>query len=224
MHKRIVQSHQTKRKRRQAATHSPRNCNVLVRDGLHCDVLLYSNHGFHRQQELSRRWQVVLNGWLSDGLLLYRCHVIYAMNYRTTAFPSLVYLASFGIGFMYLFQDSQGHTSYWNTRVVCFGFLYVTISLSLNVLLTPMIVVRLILHHRMVRNAIGDPSTIIGLSKFVNTVLIESCALSAVSPSLYIASWIIQSYLVDYFCAIFLSTQGLSLPFSSPCGLQTGPH
>lgn len=188
------------------------------------------------------------------------------MNYWITAFPSLVYLASFGtrsgllvngrygreltitdigIGCMYLFQDSQGHTSYWNTSVVCFGFLYITVSLSLDVLLTLMIAVRLILHHRMVRTAIGEPSTIIGLSKFAKTVLIESCALSAVSSSLYIASWIIQSYLVDYFCAIFLSTQVCcshlflalreryclivsmirsSHLFSSSCGLPTGPH
>jgi len=37
---------------------------------------------------------ILLNGWLADGLLLYRCYVIYARNYWVIIFPCLVFLAS----------------------------------------------------------------------------------------------------------------------------------
>ena len=58
---------------------------------------------------------------------------------------------------------------------------YFSISVSLNVTLTLMIVVRLVLHGRNVRAATGSWTGIGGLYKTIATMLIESCALFAVS-------------------------------------------
>lgn len=60
---------------------------------------------------------------------------------------------------------------------------YFSISLSLNVLLTLMIVIRLILCARNTRNAMGI-SGIGGLCNAIVTMLIESCAVFAVNSTL----------------------------------------
>jgi len=63
---------------------------------------------------------------------------------------------------------------------------YYSISLSLNILLTLMIVIRLILHGRNVRIATGSSAGISGLYNTIATMLIESSALFAVSALLVI--------------------------------------
>lgn len=150
-----------------------------------------------------------LNGLLADGLLLYRCHVVYAMNYWVIAFPCFLYVASIGAGIMYIFEDSHPLGAYWNGGgAVNFGPIYLSISLSLNVILTFMIVTRLFLHNRVIRNAVGPLSSPSGYTKFANTILIESCALSAVTSLMYIGSWGTGNYRVaNYIIPIFEASQ-----------------
>ena len=64
---------------------------------------------------------------------------------------------------------------------------YFSISLSLNILLTLMIVIRLALHTRKTRNALGITG-IGGLCKAIITMLVESCALYAVNSLLLIGT------------------------------------
>ena len=63
-----------------------------------------------------------------------------------------------------------------------------SISVSLNIILTLMIVLRLALHGRHVRAAAGFGAGIGGLYKTIATMLIESCALFAVSSLLAVGS------------------------------------
>ena len=78
---------------------------------------------------------------------------------------------------------------YWSARpsahIMPFLIPYNSISLSLNVLLTLMIVVRLILHARDTRTILGKTG-IGGLYKAVVTILAESCALYAVNSLVYL--------------------------------------
>ena len=64
--------------------------------------------------------------------------------------------------------------------------IYFSITLSLNVLLTLMIVVRLVLCSRNIRTAMGHPAGIGGLYKTTTTMLIESSALFAVCSLLVV--------------------------------------
>jgi len=61
------------------------------------------------------------------------------------------------------------------------GIPYLSISVSLNLLLTLMIVTRLVLHGRNLRTTTRSPVGISGLYKAASTMLIESCALFAMS-------------------------------------------
>jgi len=104
------------------------------------------------------------------------------------------------------------------------SILYLAISVSLNILLTLMIVIRLILHGRQIRATIGSAFGISGLYKTVSTMLVESCALFAVSSLVVIGalaayedSWnpsIFRpgSYTVDIFFPILAETQVRAFP------------
>jgi len=93
------------------------------------------------------------------------------------------------------------------TRDYCYTA-YISISLSLNVLLTLMIVVRLLLHSWNVRTTTGSaPVGTGGLYKSIATMLIESSALFAVSSLLAIVLWAISHPLSNVFSPILAETQ-----------------
>ena len=86
-----------------------------------------------------------------------------------------------------------------------FSVPYYSISVSLNVLLTLMIVVRLVLHSRNVGTAMGSPRGFGGLYKTIITMLVESSALYAVSSVLVVAQR--NSGIVHTFSPILCQTQ-----------------
>ena len=104
------------------------------------------------------------------------------------------------MGIVLVYQDAEvgGHT--WS------GLPYFAVSFSLNVLLTSMIVIRLILHTRNIRDAMGI-SGIGGLSKAIATMFIESCALYAVSSLLVLGPWSAVNSSVDIFLPILAEAQ-----------------
>ena len=92
------------------------------------------------------------------------------------------------------------------------GLPYYSISLSLNILLTLMIVIRLTVHTRNTRTALGMTG-ICGLYKAVVTMLVESCAIFAVSSLLVIGPWGAgQSPIVNFFLPILYQTQVCAFP------------
>jgi len=105
-----------------------------------------------------------------------------------------------------------------------FGVPYISISVSLNILLTLMIVIRLILHGRQIRTATGSLAGISGLYKTISAMLIESCALFTVSSLLvvgplaaYIYSitlniWIVGGSVVEIFFPILAEIQVRAFP------------
>jgi hypothetical protein len=111
-------------------------------------------------------------------------------------------------GIMLLYQSIQPETNVRNyTAIFKFGVPYFSISVALNVLLTLMIVVRLILHSRKIQNAIGATARASRLYKAVVAMLVEACALYAVSSLLYIGPWSTKNYLAEIFLPILAETQ-----------------
>lgn len=64
--------------------------------------------------------------------------------------------------------------------------LFLSISISLNILLTLMIVIRLILHSKNICATMGSPAGVSTLYKTITTVLVESSALYAVTSLLVV--------------------------------------
>jgi hypothetical protein len=73
------------------------------------------------------------------------------------------------------------------------GDAYYSIALSLNLLLTLMIITRLVLHSKNIRSALGAQHGVGGLYKTIIAMLVESCALYAVSFVLLVAPWASQN-------------------------------
>ena len=86
------------------------------------------------------------------------------------------------------------------------GLPYYAISLSFNILLTIMIVIRLILQAKNTRTTHGMTG-IGGLYKAIVTMLIESCALYTVSSLLVIGPWAVDSPITNVFLPILNQIQ-----------------
>ena len=132
------------------------------------------------------------------------------MNYWAVAFPGVMYLASFGafwvvhkpmlvfsadvtytaMGVVLIyFQASRPDCTTWRPSTADVGTAYFSISLSLNVILTLMIVGRLLRHSRLIRDAMGPLVRPSGLYNALVSILVESCALYAITFILFIGAW-----------------------------------
>ena len=111
------------------------------------------------------------------------------------------------MGIMLIYQTSQPNSSIWNSVAINFGLPYFSISISLNILLTLLIVARLLLHSRQIRTAMGAPSGLTGLYKAIITMLVESSALYAVNSLLFVGPWGAGNHAADIFLPILAETQ-----------------
>ena len=85
-----------------------------------------------------------------------------------------------------MIAQAHGWEGIWSIILREITIPYFSISVSLNVLLTLMIVIRLVLHGRNIRAATGSPAGISGLYKAVATMLIESSALYSMNSLLLV--------------------------------------
>lgn len=119
------------------------------------------------------------------------------------------------MGIVLIYQTSQP-ISIWNSLAANIGVPYFSLSVSLNVLLTLMIVIRLLLHNKRFQDAIGPSERAGGLYKAIITILVESSALYAVNSILFIGPWAVKNRVAGMFLPILAETQVRPLFFSSP--------
>lgn len=156
-------------------------------------ALGYQHLTFSHTAGVVSTFTFLLNNWLADGLLLYRCYVIYAMNYWPIVLPSLMYLATFATGILLVYyQISHPTCTIWRSSTINIGIPY-SISVSLNVLITLMIITRLVLISREIRSAMNPPVRPNKLYKAVITILSESSALYAITFLLFIGMWAVDN-------------------------------
>jgi len=144
------------------------------------------------------------------------------MNLWVVAFPFLMYLGSVGtylssLRMLVTLKTSVGDiaigilairpTEKWVKISPWSTLPYISISLSLNVLLTFMIVARLVMYARNVRAATGSLAGFGGLYVAIATMLIESSALFAVSSLVVIGTWATNSTAANAFTPILAETQ-----------------
>ena len=104
------------------------------------------------------------------------------------------------------YQISHPSCTIWRSGTINIGIPY-SVSVSLNVLITLMIVGRLILLCREIQNTINAPFRLGGLYKAVVTVLSESSALYAITFLLFIGTWAANNPAEFFFWPILAQTQ-----------------
>jgi hypothetical protein len=108
---------------------------------------------------------------------------------------------------MLIYQNSQPGGGVWASSSDNFGYPYFLVSLSLNILLTLMIIARLVVHNRGIRSAIGALTGTNRLYKAIITMLIESCALYTLTFLLVIGTWGTRDYFAYISFPILAQTQ-----------------
>ena len=122
----------------------------------------------------------------------------------SAALSANVAAAAMGVVLIY-YQASQPIDP--NPDAFTLNFPYFAISLSLNILLTLMIIIRLVLLGRDIRNPTGTRATTTGLCKAVVTMLVESFAFYAVNFLLFIVPWATGSSIWAIFFPILADVQ-----------------
>ena len=95
------------------------------------------------------------------------------------------------------------------------GLSYFSIAFALNVILTAMIIIRLVLHNRSLQNAMGVLDRAGAVYNAIIAMLVESCALFAVSFLPFIVAWARGSTSQTIFYPILAETQ-VCVVFVSP--------
>ncbi|KAG1784698.1 uncharacterized protein HD556DRAFT_1462771 [Suillus plorans] len=101
----------------------------------------------------------VLTMILSDGLVVWRCMVIYrgcmVPMWIIMLFPCLMFAASIAMAIMWLLQVTAS-TSYFSLTDIDYTIPYLTLSLALNIIITIVIVLRLLTYRRRISKVLGS--------------------------------------------------------------------
>ncbi|KAJ6547832.1 hypothetical protein DFH09DRAFT_1039879 [Mycena vulgaris] len=99
----------------------------------------------------------VLTNWFSDALVVWRSFVIYSSCgvpvWIVMALPFLLFIASVGMGILWLIQISA--TSPFSSSTINYTIPYLSLSLALNILVTIAIVARLLVYRHRIFHVFG---------------------------------------------------------------------
>ncbi|KAG7097043.1 hypothetical protein E1B28_004434 [Marasmius oreades] len=150
----------------------------------------------------------IIANWLADGLLLFRCKVVWQEKYWILAFPVLLAFGDLAMGSLYLYQLSQPNANLFTKQAVDFGLPYFVLSTSLNVLLTILLCSRLIFHQRWIAKTLLR--TQVPYMSIV-AMLIESSAIYAACSIIFIGTYGAGNIASSIFLPVLAQTQvGLS--------------
>ncbi|KAF6742028.1 hypothetical protein DFP72DRAFT_217776 [Ephemerocybe angulata] len=137
----------------------------------------------------------VFANWGADGILVWRCWVIYSRCSRfpvwaALALPIALYLSVIGLGIVFMVPGGRGMTS---QRVL--EMVYSSLTLVLNIIVTGMISIRLLVYRWKITRTIGKSEGVQYAS--VVAMLVESAALVVVFNAFFVAT-IGRGSLVSY--------------------------
>ena len=157
---------------------------------------------------------------------LWRCWVIWTTSgklvaYAVLALPTTVLLASFGdcsrliakgcadtilaLGTIWTLQSSQPGLSLYNAVPIAFGTAYYVTSLSVNILVTVLIIFRFTLHRRVILDVLPAEYAKHYLS--IATILVESAALYSIFALAFIVSYALNNPINQIFLTFATTSQ-----------------
>ncbi|KAG2114520.1 hypothetical protein DEU56DRAFT_188549 [Suillus clintonianus] len=125
---------------------------------------------------------------LTDGLMLYRCYIIWGSRLQIIVIPAIIYLASATMTVMMVIESAMPMSNIWQGLAAQFGISWVALTVSFNVIVTALIISRLLFFHRTVRSVLTDEqrSTYTGLV----AILVESALPFTVLGIAYLVTYI----------------------------------
>lgn len=151
----------------------------------------------------------VVGNWLMDALLVWRCTVIYKDVGRLWVsvlllLPSLMLCTSIALGITLLVQTADS-SPFADVNIT---LAYYVMSLSLNVIVTFLIVGRLLIHRRQIAQALGPSHA----SSYTNiaAILIESASLYTLFAIMFLVPFGLSSSLANVFLQTVSQVQTVS--------------
>ncbi|KAJ7573303.1 hypothetical protein C8J56DRAFT_983558 [Mycena floridula] len=95
-------------------------------------------------------WQVMgtlasqLTNFMADGLLLYRCYIIWNSNPRVIVLPSMIFITSIAMAMLMLVQSALPDSGFFRSKTVNYSVAWISSSVSLNILVTCTITFRIL--------------------------------------------------------------------------------
>ncbi|KIK36888.1 hypothetical protein CY34DRAFT_489634 [Suillus luteus UH-Slu-Lm8-n1] len=125
---------------------------------------------------------------LTDGLLLYRCYIIWGSSLRVIIIPAIIYLGSISMAVMMVIESAMPMSDLWQGLAAQFGISWVALTVSFNVIVTALITFRLLLFHHRVQFVLTN----VQRNVYTGTVaiLVESTLPFTVLGIVYLATYI----------------------------------
>ncbi|KAJ7641561.1 hypothetical protein FB45DRAFT_825857 [Roridomyces roridus] len=154
----------------------------------------------------------IVSDWIAGGFLLYRCFIVFHMNFAILVLPCpcKVGTRQISMGVMVLFQSSRPNADLWTRTTVNFGLPYYSLSAGLNVLITFMILFRLSLYRRSLQDTLGREQAASLPVASISAMLTESSLLYAVASILFLVPYGLESSLSNLFIPILIQAQLLA--------------
>ncbi|PAV21721.1 hypothetical protein PNOK_0167800 [Pyrrhoderma noxium] len=122
-------------------------------------------------QDLGTTAAMVTN-WLGDGLLLYRCWIIWNLRWSVILAPALIYIGSIAMGIMTVIKSASPNSYFFKGVTVNFGVPWICLSVSMNILVTTLICTRILLVRHQAQASLGDND--MKLYTSIMAILVES--------------------------------------------------
>jgi len=113
-----------------------------------------------------------VTNFLGDGLLLYRCFIIWQGNWWIILFPLLIYLGSVAMAMVTLVQSALPGADFFRGETVNFGVPWAALSVSLNIIVTCLITFKLLSARRQLKQSLPEDS--LRMYTGVSAILVES--------------------------------------------------
>ncbi|KAJ7124760.1 hypothetical protein C8R43DRAFT_1135441 [Mycena crocata] len=125
--------------------------------------------------------------FLADGLLLYRCYIIWGSSWKIIVLPVIIYFGAMSMAILLIYESAIPGASFFSGDSVSFGVPYLWMTISLNLILTTLICGRLLSVRNRVRSILGEQycQTYTG----VVAVLLESALPFSVLGIVYVISY-----------------------------------
>ncbi|KAJ7071441.1 hypothetical protein C8F01DRAFT_434059 [Mycena amicta] len=94
--------------------------------------------------------------FMADGLLLYRCFIIWGSSYKIIALPILLYFGAMSMAILLIYESAIPGASFFSGDSVSFGVPYFWLTISLNIMTTGLICGRLLAVRHRVRAILGE--------------------------------------------------------------------
>jgi len=150
----------------------------------------------------------VVMSWFADGLVLYRYLLIWNFNYWMLILPAVIFMGSISMSISLLVAMTRPDATFWTAASVNFGLAYWSLSVSLNIILTVLIVVRLLSARNAVRKALGRQHSEMYTS--LAALLVESASLYSVTGLVFIITYARGSYVQNLVLPPLGQVQGIA--------------